>query len=522
MFLQHRFQSVVMLALGLLPSALAADWPQWGGGPTRNPVSLEKRLPLDFKFKEVEDGIVTQQERGITWRAELGGRTMIPPVVADGLVWVGTNTRDPMNDKTKESDRDGGLLLCFRESDGKLLWEHRTPRLSEQGVDWIEDFPGSALGSCPLVDGDRLWYVNNRNEVVCFDIAPLKKGTGKPTEIWKLDMRKKLSVFPSRRWMCMDSFAASVAGYKNKLYVVTHNGIDASLVNLPKPEAPSLVCLEKTTGKVVWKDNSPGKDILFVQTSSPLVVEIKGKAQVMVGQGDGWLRSFDPATGKLIWKSDLNAKDADWELDGTGNRNYIVATPILYENRVYIATGRLGNYAGPGALYCIDPTKEGDVSRELQAGMKKGKPNPNSAVLWFTPPKVPDDAPAIEETGEEKVDLLRSRDYYFGRSVAGCVAHDGLVYAADIGGVVYCFDAKTGKLYWGTRIARAIRGQLLWADGHVVVVSDDGDVAVFKHGKEKKRVLTTWIPRFQAGPVFANGTLYLTTEHTLYAIRKMK
>ena len=138
----------------------------------------------------------------------------------------------------------------------------------------------------------------------------------------------------------MDSFAASVAGYKNKLYVVTHNGIDASLVNLPKPEAPSLVCLEKTTGKVVWKDNSPGKDILFVQTSSPLVVEIKGKAQVMVGQGDGWLRSFDPATGKLIWKSDLNAKDADWELDGTGNRNYIVATPILYENRVYIATGQ--------------------------------------------------------------------------------------------------------------------------------------------------------------------------------------
>ena len=127
--------------------------------------------------------------------------------------------------------------------------------------------------------------------------------------------------------------------------------------------------------------------------------------------------------------------------------------------------------------------------------MKKGKPNPNSAVLWFTPPKVPDDAPAIEETGKEKVDLLRSRDYYFGRSVAGCVAHDGLVYAADIGGVVYCFDAKTGKLYWGTRIARAIRGQLLWADGHVVVVSDDGDVAVFKHGKEKKRVLTTWIPR---------------------------
>jgi outer membrane protein assembly factor BamB len=171
---------VLFAALALAGTVPAADWPQWGGGPTRNPVSAEKGLPLDFRFKTD-----TEKERGIAWKADLdGGRTSIPPVIADGLVWVGTNARDPNGDEEKipRKDWDGGVLKCFREADGKLLWEHRSPRLSGKGVSWAEDFPSAALGSAPLVEGDRLWHVNNRTEVVCFDIGPLKKGTGKPTE----------------------------------------------------------------------------------------------------------------------------------------------------------------------------------------------------------------------------------------------------------------------------------------------------------------------------------------------------
>lgn len=117
-------------------------------------------------------------------------------------------------------------------------------------MSWVEDFPRAALGSAPLVEGDRLWYVNNRSEIVCFDIAPLKKGTGKPTEAWKIDMRKELGVFPRLPLMQFGS-AASVAGYKQWLFVVTHNGVDENHVTAAKPEAPSLVCVEKATGKVV-------------------------------------------------------------------------------------------------------------------------------------------------------------------------------------------------------------------------------------------------------------------------------
>ena len=162
------------------------------------------------------------------------------------------------------------------------------------------------------------------------------------------------------------------------------------------------------------------------------------------------------------------------------------------------------------------------MSRELPDGPKRGKPNPNSAVVWSTPRAVPADAPVIE-VGKKKRDLLRSRDFYFGRSVAGCVAHDGLLYAADVSGFLYCFAAKTGRLHWADDLKAGVRGQLLWADGKVLVVGDGGDLFAYAHGKEVKRLLKLEGPAsFNAGAVFANGTLYLTPESTLYAIRTPK
>ncbi|HJZ57289.1 MAG TPA: PQQ-binding-like beta-propeller repeat protein, partial [Gemmataceae bacterium] len=493
----------MVLVLSLLNAALlsAADWPQWGGGPTRNAVSLEKGAPADFQPPvRDEDGKVLKPGCGVAWQAELGTRTVIPPVVAGGLVWVGTNAREPAGNPPART-WDGGVLMCFGESDGKLLWRHRTPRLTTTVV---EDCPYAALGSAPLVEGDWLWYVNNRCEVVCLDIAPLRAGMGDPRELWKLDMRKEFGVFQHLPIM-QAGLAASVAADRDRLFVVTHNGVDESHVNIPAPNAPSLVCLEKATGKVLWKDGSPGKNILQCQTSSPLVCEVGGRQQVIVGQGDGWLRSFDPATGRVLWKCDLNPKDAVYDLGGRGTRNYIVATPVLYDGRVYIPTGHNPEHgSGVGGLYCVDPTRDGDVSRELEAAPKKGRPNPNSAVVWYTPPTVPADAPRVE-VGKKKRDLLRDlRDFYFGRCVATVTAHDGLVYAAEFGGLLFCFDARSGRCYWADDLKASVWGQPLWADGKVYVGTEQGEVFVYTHGKEKRQLAKVDAgDSIHPGPVFA-------------------
>jgi outer membrane protein assembly factor BamB len=69
----------------------------------------------------------------------------------------------------------------------------------------------------------------------------------------------------------------------------------------------------------------------------------------------------------------------------------------------------------------------------------------------------------------------------------------------------------------------SVRGQLLWADGKVLVATDGGDLFAFAHGKEKKQLARVESEGyFYAGPVFANGTLYVAADHTLYAIRNPK
>ena len=83
------------------------------------------------------------------------------------------------------------------------------------------------------------------------------------------------------------------------------------------------------------------------------------------------------ADGKpeLLWKFDTNPEDGSvWKDDGSGNRNNLVATPVDHEGRVYVAVGAEPDYGeGPGCLWCIDPTRRGDVSPELVIDTQ-GKP----------------------------------------------------------------------------------------------------------------------------------------------------
>ena len=511
-------------APGVVPGRPAHDWSPWGRDDAHNAVSPEQNVTLDFQFPMPhEDGTTKQPARNIAWRASLGSRTVVPPVIADGLVWCCSNARQATLFGVPLPSRmwDGGVLLCFRESDGALLWRHCSGRIRKGN--WVEDFAQSSLGSVPYLDGDRLWYMNNRNEVVCFDISPLKAGTGEPRKIGCLDTRKVLGVFAHKPLMS-GGMAASIAGDADRLYIVTHNGVDEGHINVPSPKAPSLICLDKKSGRLLWSDNSPGKDILHVQISSPLACEVGGRKQVVVAQGDGWLRSFEAETGKLLWKCDLNPKESVYDLGGGSDRNYVVATPTLYDNRIYVPTGRdVEHGAGPGGLYCIDPTKDGDISRELQDGPKKGKPNPNSAVVWYTPPDVPDDAPRIMVGNKKPRDLLRSRDFYFCRSFAGVTAHDGLVYAADIMGYVYCFDAKTGKLHWADDTKDSVSGQPLWVDGKLFVGTWGGDVFAYAHGKAMKRLAKLECDeQIRTGLVYANRTLFVTTDQRLIAVRDTK
>ena len=119
------------------------------------------------------------------------------------------------------------------------------------------------------------------------------------------------------------------------LYATTSNGIDGAHKRIVNPEAPSLIVLDKHTGKLVAQDQfGIGPDITHGQWSSPAVGVVDGKAQVYMPGGDGWLYAFDGISGDLVWKFDLNPKDSKWELGGRGTRNSIIATPVFKDNSV--------------------------------------------------------------------------------------------------------------------------------------------------------------------------------------------
>ncbi len=235
------------------------------------------------------------------------------------------------------SSVDLGCLLCFRESDGQFVWQYSAEKLP---IGRVHDWPNQGLVSSPLVEGDRLWFVSNRHAVVCFDAQGFRDGTNdgpvfdEPVNdsreedvVWQFDMIKELGVFPHPPGMGSNTRCSIAATFGNQIYVVTGNGTDEGWRRIPAPQAPSLICLDKTNGKAIWTDASPGDNILDCQASHPLVTEFDGRIQVIVAQGDGWIRSFDGLTGELNWKFDINFKKSSWTLGGGSERNICLGTP---------------------------------------------------------------------------------------------------------------------------------------------------------------------------------------------------
>jgi outer membrane protein assembly factor BamB len=524
-----------------VPDSVAADgkvWPMFGGNVERNMVNpFEKNVPTEWS---VEEG----QEKHVKWTADLGDRAYGGPIIADGKVFIGTNNKNPRNDRDRDKAThdpiDKGIVMCFRESDGKFLWQAVHDKLPAGRVN---DWPEEGICSTALVEGKRVYYVSNRAEVVCADTEGFLDGTNDGAQdekykdktdadfIWRYDMIKELNVFPHN----LATSSPLIVG--DLLFVVTSNGVDEGHIDIPEPKAPSFICLDKKTGKLKWQNNLPtaalvaaqeknrevstkelstrGIILMHGQWSSPVYAEVKGKGQVVYPGGNGWLYGFEPDTGKLLWKYDCNPKNSFYELGGRGTRSDFVATPIVSGDRLYIGVGQDPEHKeGVGHLWCIDlvkatdkgaTNKDHDVSPVGDNYDPNADVNKNSALVWhFGGPR--------QGSGRSP--------FLFGRTMSSCAVHDGLCYAVDLGGHVHCLDARTGNEYWDHEMNAPCWSSPYWVDGKVYLGNDNGELLIFEHGKEKKLINTIDMGgAIRATPVVANGVLYVMIENKLYAIK---
>lgn len=543
---------LIAAALGVsapVPKSLPAEWRMLGGGPGRNMVSPNAgTLPADFN---------PDTDKHVLWKADLGSRSYSQPVVAGGRVFIGTNNEKPRNPRdTRRAGGevepiDKGVVMCFDARTGKFLWQAvHDPRPAGAVGGW----PREGIPSTPAADGERVYYLNNRCEVVCADANGLADGNqGDQTEkytdatdadiLWTFDLVKKCGVVPH----CVPASSPLVVG--DAVFVVTGNGVDEGHRNIPAPDAPSLVALDKTTGELLWSDNSPGKNILHGQWSSPAYAD-EPVPQVIYGGGDGWLRAFDPKTGALLWKFDGNPKAAKHQLDGEGTRNDFLATSVIHAGKLYVGTGQdPEHFTGSADFWCLD----------LKKAVEFGKTNPHHDVSivedCFDPADRRNAKSALGWHFGGKNPRHPLRDYTFGRTLSTAAVADGVVYAAELRGFLHCLDAATGKRHWVLDMKSNVWGSPLVADGRVFVPTEGGDLYVLKHEarpfshdaederakgadaadankryrEAMKKVQDTVVVKkvefpqcLRSPPTAVNGVLYVATETTLYAIGTKK
>jgi len=485
----------LIFSLIVISAVNAEDQPQWGQRYSRNMVSNETNLSGSFD---------PATGKNIKWIADLGTETYSTPVVSGGRVLIGTNNNIPRDPRHKG---DRGVLFCLDEKDGSLCWQLVVPKLIP---DLYRDWPRSGICSPATVEGDKVYIVSNRGEVMCLDLNGLANGNDGPYKdearhmtpqkaeplelsktdadiIWLYDIRNNSGVHQH------DSAHSSILLHGQYLYINTSNGINDKHKFIPAPDAPSLIVLDKRTGRIVAQDNEQIGERIFHSTwSSPALGKVNGRPLVFFCGGDGICYTYDvlkPTSQSQqlqkinnIWKYDCDPESPKENVHRfMRNRNKspsnIKSMPVFHEGRLYITHGGDIWWGKEQCwLKCVDAT--------------------NSREIW-------------------------SYELTKGHCCSTPSVHDGMVFVADCEGYIHCVDAKTGQPYWTHDTGNGIWASTLVADGKVYIGTRRGNFWAFAAEKDKKVISSIKLDSpINGSPVAANGVLYIATMKKLYAVKQ--
>lgn len=491
-------KKTILLFVAVL-TAIAGDQPQWGQAWTRNMVSTEKNLPSEFDPKS---------GKNVLWRARLGTESHSTPVIANGRVYVGTNNGEPRSAKHKG---DRGVLMCFDEKSGAFQWQLVVPKRSE---DPYLDWPNTGMSSDAAVEGDRVYIVSNRGEVLCLDPKGLTNGNDGPFKdearhqtpadlpaiepdqtdadiIWLFDMVADAGIWTH------DGAHSSILIHGNYLYVNTGTGVDNTHRKIRTPDAPSLIVLDKRTGRMVARDREQIAPNIFHATwAAPSLANVGGRDLVFFAGGNGIVYAFEPvaeasrsevATLRKVWQFD---PDPDGPKEAvhrfTTNRregpSNIYGMPVYYDGHLYIGGG--------GDLWW-------------------GK---NEA--WLKSIQLTTEAGELKDRVDWTYPLER-------HTLSTPAVTQDLVFMADCGRTIHCVDRQSGKPLWKHEITGEIWASPYVADGKMYLGTRSGEFLVFAADREKKVISSANVGApISATAVAANGVLYVSTMKDLFALRK--
>ena len=157
-----------------------------------------------------------------------------------------------------------------------------------------------------------------------------------------------------------------------------------------------------------------------------------------------------------------------YELGGTGTRNDFIATPVVYDGKVYIGVGQDPEHStGIANFFCIAPKKarraisprrwiaakrdkDGKIDREAEPELLRGL--------------------ALRRV-EEAASTPRATSSSAAPCRTACVVDD-ILYISELAGYLHCLDAKTGKHFWQYDTKAAIWGSPYYVDGKILLATE--------------------------------------------------
>ncbi len=423
-----------LLCCGLLTSAvMGEEWRQFRG-PNGQGNLEAKNLPTTWSETE-----------NVIWKTPVPGRAWSSPVFADGVIWLTNAVEIPVDDKNaegkdkKKSHVPGAVtfrVVSIDAATGKLLSDTEL---------WTSPKPpeihslNSYASPTPVLDGNLLLCHFGELGTAAFDIQTKKV-------LWKVVLPAALAVG-----------AGSTPVLYGELMLVVSDGMDQQYV----------VGLNKFTGEQIWKTNRPKMTGTNGDShkafASPLLVKAGGRDQLVAPTAQ-WIASYDPATGKELWRVRHG--------DGFSN----APAPVVIGDLVCVCTG----FFKP-EIFAIRLDGEGDITE--------------SHVAWKISKQVPTMPSPV-------------------------IAGDAIYFINDTG-VASCAKGSDGTVLWTKRISGNYASSPMYADGKIYFSSQEGKTTVLRHGDKYDEIAVNSLDgQLMASPAIIGESLLLRTNSNLYRIGK--
>jgi outer membrane protein assembly factor BamB len=454
-----------LIAGSVLSAATSNDqnWPQWRG-PLANGLAPEGNPPLTWS-----------ETSNVKWKVKLPGRGSATPIVWGDRIFIQTaiatgqkaeaaatpaeppapppprpegrgKRPDGKRPEGGPGGRGGGgmstsapaesyhfVLLCLDRKTGQIQWQKTLQDVVPHEGHHRAD--GTFASASPMTDGTSVFAFFGSRGLHCLDLQGNVK--------WQKDLGRM------RTKMSFGEGASPVLFEDRIILNWDHEGEDF------------IVALDKTTGRELWRQ-SREEDTAW---ATPFVVSHGGKTQVIT-TATRKIRSYDVATGKLLWEC-------------AGMTANAIPTPVSADGIVYATSGFRGS-----ALLAIRLDRTGDLTG-------------TDAIVWshqHNTPYVP--SPLLYE----------GRLFFFGVNSA----------------ILSACDAKTGRLLIeAQRIPgmQSVYASPVGASGRVYVIGRDGVGAVIKLGDSLEVLATNRLDeKFDASPAIVGREIFLRGREHLYCL----